>query len=274
VPRPPQNRASGSHRTRLKQAGQGRPVRRDPSLRRPSVRSPPKRRPTCPRVLTPHRPLHRAHLTLSAPFRVRARRPYPASYPTTTPMEGRRTAVLGFLSPFGIPAFASGSSCPARGVGPPLRSGYRHTASLAGPQRGFHVPHEQDTTGVGALSAPRTTVLTRPASSLRSVSAPAASQRPVPRPRWSVPSAGLHVTRHHRGFTGVHPSGLPLHLWPLDGTATLGLDRLSFAPRRCQRRTSGWGQAVEHKPGLHLRHVDLQSMYPLNSCDLVSHPQP
>jgi hypothetical protein len=102
----------------------------------------------------------------------------------------------------------------------------------------------------------------------------AASQRPVLGPRWSVPSAGLHVTRHHRGFTCVHPSGLPLRLWPLDGTAALGLDHLSFAPRRCQRRTSGWGQAIEHRPGLHLRHVDLQSMYPLNSCDLVSHPSP
>ena len=67
----------------------------------------------------------------------------------------------------------------------------------------------------------------------------AASQRPVLEPRWSFPSAGLHVTRHHRGFTCVHPSGLPLRLWPLDGTAALGLDRLSFAPRRYQRRTSG-----------------------------------
>ena len=84
--------------------------------------------------------------------------------------------------------------------------------------------------------------------------ASAASQRPVLGPRWSVPSAGLHVTRHHRGFTVVHPSGLPLHLWPLDGTAALGLDRLSFAPRRYQRRTSGWGQAIEHRPGLHRRH--------------------
>jgi hypothetical protein len=43
-----------------------------PAVRRPSVRSPPKRRPTCPRVLTPHRRLHLAHLTLSASFRVQA----------------------------------------------------------------------------------------------------------------------------------------------------------------------------------------------------------
>ena len=85
-------------------------------------------------------------------------------------------------------------------------------------------------------------------------SACAASQQPVLGPHCNVPSAGLHVTRHHRGFTGIHPSGLPLHLWPLDGTAALGLDHLSFAPHRCQRRTSGWGQAIEHRPGLHLRH--------------------
>jgi pimeloyl-ACP methyl ester carboxylesterase len=27
----------------------------------------------------------------------------------------------------------------------------------------------------------------------------------------------------------------------------------------------------DNRGGLHLRHVDLQSMYPLNTCDLVSH---
>jgi hypothetical protein len=108
------------HRTRLKQAGQGRSVRRDPStLRRPSVRSPPKRRPTCPRVLTPHRPRHLAHLTLSAPFRVghQARiRPV-----IRRPRRWRPTPclVFGFLSPFGAPAFASGSSCPAEELASP-----------------------------------------------------------------------------------------------------------------------------------------------------------
>ena len=82
---------------------------------------------------------------------------------------------------------------------------------------------------------------------------------------------GLPLTRHHRGFTGVHPSGLPLRLWPLDGTAALGLDRLSFAPRRYQRRTSGWGQASSTDLSYTFDIVDLQSVQLLNSCDFVSH---
>jgi hypothetical protein len=80
-----------------------------------------------------------------------------------------------------------------------------------------------------------------------------------------------NVTRHHRRFTRVHPSGLPLPVTP-------GWDEgpwassLSFAPRRCRRRTSGRGQAMDTGPELHLRHQsNLQSMRPLISCDLVSH---
>ncbi|MGB6162852.1 MAG: FAD-dependent monooxygenase [Pseudonocardiaceae bacterium] len=37
---------------------------------------------------------------------------------------------------------------------------------------------------------------------------PAAS----PRPQQSIPSTGLEVTGHHRGFTHVRPAGLPLRL--------------------------------------------------------------
>ena len=47
---------------------------------------------------------------------------------------------------------------------------------------------------------------------------------------------------------------------------------LSFAPRRCRRRTSGRGQAMDTGQELHLRHQsNLQSVRPLISCDLVSH---
>jgi hypothetical protein len=67
-----------------------------------------------------------------------------------------------------------------------------------------------------------------------------------PAPRCRFPPAGLTITRHQRGFTCVHPSGLPLRLWHPGGTDALGLDHLSFAPHRYQQRTSGWGQAIEH----------------------------
>jgi len=163
-----------------------------------------------------------------------------------------------------------GHPVPAEALGLPCGRLTGHTLGRVGPQRGCHVPHEPDTTGVGALSTPRTVVLTRPETRLRP--APAASQRPVLAPHLPHPiPVGLPLTRHHRGFTGVHPSGLPLHLWPLDGTAALGLDHLSFAPRRYQRRTSGWGQASSTDLSYTFDIVDLQSVQLLNSCDFVSH---
>ena len=44
----------------------------------------------------------------------------------------------------------------------------------------------------------------RPATILRA--APAALLRPVPIPRWNIPSAWLTFTRRHQGFTHVRPS--------------------------------------------------------------------
>jgi hypothetical protein len=49
---------------------------------------------------------------------------------------------------FRPPAFASRSSFARRGVGPSSRSAYR---PLAGPRRGYPVPHTRATTGLGAL---------------------------------------------------------------------------------------------------------------------------
>jgi hypothetical protein len=184
-------------------------------------------------------------------------------------VEADACLVYGFLSPFDAAAFASGSSCPAEEFASPYGRVTDTPLRVPDPNgvSTFRTSEKRPGWVPPLPRGPRCS----PDPSRVLQSACAASQRPVPGPRCSFPSAGLHVTRHHRGFTCVHPSGLPLHLWPLDGTAALGLDHLSFAPRRCQRRTSGWGQAIEHRPGLHLRHVDLQSMYPLNSCDLVSH---
>jgi hypothetical protein len=237
VPRPPQNRASDFHRTRLKQAGQVWSVRRDPS-----------------RVATALGPFTaEAASNLSSGSHASptssSGSPDPVStlsgrasalsgqLSETAPVEADACLVYGFLSPFGVPAFASGSSCPAEELGLPY-------GRLTG--------HTEVWPGLVGVSTFRTSELRpgwvpplprgpRCSPSRSSVLQPAcaASQRPVPGPRCSVPSAGLHVTRHHRGFTCVHPSGLPPHLWPLDGTATLGLDHLSFAPRRYQRRTSG-----------------------------------
>jgi len=45
-----------------------------------------------------------------------------------------------------------------------------------------------------------------------------------------------------------------------------------FAPRRYQRRTPGWGRAIEHLPGLrHQRHRRPPTQRATCACDLVSH---
>jgi hypothetical protein len=52
------------------------------------------------------------------------------------------------------------------------------------------------------------------------------------------------ITEHQRGFTGIHPSQPSPHLWPPDGTGTLGLfPGLRTPPGRTRRRTPGRGRA-------------------------------
>jgi len=81
-----------------------------------------------------------------------------------------------------------------------------------GPWRGFHVPHAPDTAGVGAPCTPRPAVFPRPTKNPRSPLA--ALPRPGPIPRFSSHRPRLTITRHQRGFTFVHPSGLPLTRTP------------------------------------------------------------
>jgi len=88
---------------------------------------------------------------------------------------------------------------------------------------GFHVSHARAATGLGALSTPGTAVLTRPTFAPRPP--PAAFNGNVPAPRSNLHHPGLSITRHHRGFTCVHPSGLPLACSPRMERAPL-----SFSP--------------------------------------------
>ena len=69
----------------------------------------------------------------------------------------------------------------------------------AGPQRGCHVAHEQDSIGQGAPFTPGTVVRSRPATILRP--APAAFQRPVPTAPLTHPIGGGHL---HEASSGVH----------------------------------------------------------------------
>jgi hypothetical protein len=139
----------------------------------------------------------------------------------------------------------------------------------SGPGRGFHVPHTRDTTGVGASYAPRTTMLTRPSTPLRP--APAASQRPVPKPCSRNPPTGNMDNEVSTEVHAIHPSGLPLACSPRMEREPLGFPP-SSGPRRCQRRPSGWGQAMSTRPELRCRHQStLPSSSSLAVCDLMSH---
>ena len=94
-------------------------------------------------------------------------------------------------------------------------------------------------------------------------------------PSSSNPSTGVHFTRHQRGFKQFTRPAIPLACGRPDGTGhRLGFPP-SFAPRRpgAGRRTSRWGQAIEHGPGTtrSTSHgLILQSCSSLTACDLVS----
>jgi hypothetical protein len=113
-------------------------------------------------------------------------RPYPASYPER-PAEGPaiHVPVSCRLSATGFRF--SGHPIPAGELGLPHGRLTGHQPG-AGPQRGSHVPHVRDATGVGAPSTPGTAVSSRPDA--------------VPGRRLPLPSdQSLHPadTSHRRG---------------------------------------------------------------------------
>jgi hypothetical protein len=132
---------------------------------------------------------------------------YPTGYlrqsaeePTTLPQ---------FPVSFRLSAFASWTSCSRPGVQLPLRSAYRRRPSATDPDGVSTFRTHEMRPGSGALCTPRSAVLTRPV--VGPWSPPAAPPRRRPCTPELLPSIrGLWVTRHHRGFTVVHPPGLPL----------------------------------------------------------------
>ena len=148
---------------------------------------------------------------------------------------------------FRPPAFASRVILSPLGNWAFLTVGLPAHDTVAGPQRGSHVPHARDTTGVGALLYPgdggaHPADMRSPAGACRF---PAASPCT---PALASHQRGSRITRHQREVHAIHPSGLPLACDPRMEQGSLGFPP-SFAPRRYQRRTSGWGQAIEHRPG-------------------------
>jgi hypothetical protein len=140
----------------------------------------------------------------SAPFRVREP-PVSGRLSETTTWRGRlsprfpgafQRSGLGFL----------GHPVPAEEFRLPHGRPTEHSCEF-GPRRGFHVPLARDASGLGAPFAPgRWCSPGRSLLSGRHLPILTAS----PAPQRILPSPGFDITRHHRGFTHVRPSGLPL----------------------------------------------------------------
>jgi hypothetical protein len=72
-------------------------------------------------------------------------------------------------------------------------------------------------------------------------------------PRRYNPTRGVAVTRHLRGFTGIHPFSLPLTRGPRTEREPFGFS-LSSVPGHCWPRTSGRGPVTDTDRELRLRH--------------------
>ena len=176
------------------------------------------------------------------------------SGPGTQPVSGQLSETTGGGAGHRVPVSCCLSATGIRFLGHPVPAGElglphgRPTGHVGAPDpNGVSTFRTlRDTTGVGAPYTPGTAVLTRPAAGPQP--APAASQRPVPAPRRHIPSAGLRMTRHQRGFTSIHPSGLPLACGPRMERAPLGLSpELRTPPLPATHVRAGTG--LEHAPG-------------------------
>ena len=103
--------------------------------------------------------------------------------------------------------------------------------------------------GLGAPCTPGTVVSTRPRTILGR-HPPPHNGRPLS-PRFRKPSRDVQLTRHQRGFTGIHPApSLPLACGPRTERDPLSFP-VSFAPDHYwpqQSRTSRWGQVSDTDP--------------------------
>src|SRR6266498_1241547 len=185
----------------------------------------------------------------SAPLRVRAS----ARIRPVMRKDRRRSRLVppGFLLPFGCRHWLLGPSCSHWGVGPSSRSAYR-TPSASGPQPGLprstRVRHDRG----GRPLYPETVVLSR-------LGPDPLRHLPLPSSQSSFPAtashlAGMTVTRLHRGFTHVRPSGLLLACSPRMERETLGPHPDASHPAVTRDARQGRRQALSTGLELHLRH--------------------
>jgi hypothetical protein len=185
-----------------------------------------------------------------------------------TPGEGTEY-VFRFPVAFRPPAFASWASC--------------SRPRISSPYGRLTPPHRRGPDGVSTFPTSELRPDWAP-SLLRDGGAPtagrsspaAACRFPAasPLPRYNLPPPKLQMTKHARIHVHSPARSSPLPVAP-GWSGVPWASPSSFEPRRYQRRTLRWGQAIEHSPGSHSRHQSiLQSMCSLISCDLVSHAPP
>ena len=161
------------------------------------------------------------------------------------PLAGEPASGPGFLLPFGHRHSLLGSSCARWGIRLPSRSAYRRLSrrtpsglSRSACDRCGRGGRPLNPGDGGALPASQV----RPAGTRRLPAAGPCS------PAFCHPPAGVLMTRRHRGFTHVHPSGLPQPVVPRVEREPLGLSP-GFAPRSHPQRTPGRGRSLRTGPG-------------------------
>jgi hypothetical protein len=184
--------------------------------------------------------------------------------------------VSRFPVAFRLPAFASRSSCSRRGVGPSLRSAYRARPKARRTPTGLPRSARVSCDRGGCPlypedgGAPSGQVVSLTGACRFSAASPCTPlQHPILRGSAS------------RGINGGS-SNSPVRPFPSPVAArmeraALGLSpELRTPPTRSRRRTSRWGQAIEHGPGTtpSTSHQSiLQSCSSLTTCDLASHDE-
>ena len=195
---------------------------------------------------------HRLTRHTSACFRSRAPGPVSGQLYERRPVEDRSQR-FRFPVAFQPPAFASWASCSRPGIKLSLRSAYHDTTGIVD-LNGVSTFHTRELRPGRVPSVSRRRRCSCGHRNVLGRRLPTLSGWPLIFFGTTTRPEEFAVTRHQRGFTGVHPSGLPLTCGPRTERGPLGFS-LSFAPDHCWPRTSGRGPVMNTDRELRLRHM-------------------
>lgn len=184
------------------------------------------------------------------------------------PLAGEPASGPGFLLPFGHRHSLPGPSCARWGTGPSSRSAYRRTdrrtpsglscSACDRCDRGGCPLNPRDDDALPAGQA-------RPASTRRLPAAGPCS------PACPIPPAEVLMTRRHRGFTYLHPPGLPQPVAPRAERGPWALPRASHPAITHSARQGGDGPCALDRELRHRHQPVSFRRAPLFTCDLMSH---